>query len=85
MHPVFISGLQRLLDQEPAEAGAVDEQVAFDHPAIGEGDRFDEAVLRSKLRLNDLAFDALNARAFSIFAQESRVEPRIEVKGIFES
>ena len=39
VRPVLVAGLQRLLDQQPAEATAVDEQVAVDAAAIVEPQR----------------------------------------------
>ena len=33
MSPVVVAGLERLFDQQPAKAGAVDEQVALDQLA----------------------------------------------------
>ena len=42
MGPVLIPGLQRLLDQQPAKAGAIDEQVGGDMLAILQGHGFDE-------------------------------------------
>ena len=45
MAPVLVAGLQRLLDQQPAEARAIDEEVGLDLAAALERDRGDVAVL----------------------------------------
>src|SRR4051812_46171064 len=63
LRPVLVSGLERLLDQQPAKAGAVDEELAFDDPAVGKLHRFDESVLAAKLDVDDLAFDPVDAVA----------------------
>ena len=55
---VFVAGVQRLLDQQAAESGAVDEQVARHGFAVLEHQRLDEAGFRMLLDGLDLAFDS---------------------------
>ena len=43
MRPVFVRHLQRLADQQAAEAGAIDEQITFDHIAAAQRQRADMA------------------------------------------
>ena len=62
--PVLEPGLELLLDQQAAEAGAVDEQVAGDARAVGEQDRGDVAVLLVALDRDDLAFLPHHAARF---------------------
>ena len=61
VRPVFVAGLQRAFDEQPAKARAVDEEIAGDHLAVLELERFDEAVVGFVRDLLDLAFDALHA------------------------
>src|SRR4030095_10951236 len=65
-----------------AEAGAVDEQVAFDVYARIQLDRGDVAGRRIGLDLDDLPFDPLGAEAFAELAQELRIQAGIDVKGV---
>src|SRR4030095_10556040 len=68
-----------------AEAGAVDEQVAFDVYARIQLDRGDVAGRRIGLDLDDLPLDALGAEAFAELAQELRIQAGIDVKGVVQS
>jgi hypothetical protein len=82
VRPVLVAGLQGLLDQQPAEARAVDEQFAIDALAAFQRHRFDEAVVGALVHLADLAFDALHAALLRQFAQEARVQGGVEVVGV---
>src|SRR4051794_16559397 len=42
--PSLIAGAELVLDKQPSEAGAIDEQLALDFAAVGEGHRPDMAV-----------------------------------------
>src|SRR6185436_6299528 len=77
--PVFVAGVQRLLDEQPAKTRAVDEQIARHHPAVLEFHGFDETVLGVLLHVNDLACDAFHAIRLGDTPQEARVQPGIEV------
>src|SRR5688572_29866801 len=85
MRPVFVANVQRLSDQQAAEARAVDEQVAFDVRARIQPHRGDGAGRRIGLDLDDLPLDALRAEAFAELAQELRIQAGIDVKGIVQS
>ena len=64
MRPVLIARLQRLLDDQPAKSGAIDEQVAFDELARVQHQRFDESGFAVLPDFLDLAFNALDAETF---------------------
>ena len=82
--PILIARLQRLFDQQPAKAGAIDEQIAFDPATIGQIERFDKARFGMLVDLPDLALDAGNAARFAELAQEERVARGIEMIGIVD-
>jgi hypothetical protein len=65
----MVSGVQGLLDEQPAEPGAVHEEVASDLAAIGELQRLDVAVLAALLHFDDAAFGSLHAAGFRHLAQ----------------
>src|SRR5689334_10657741 len=58
---VLEPGLQRLLDEKAAKAGAVDEEITRDGFAGLEIERRDVARLRVLIHRLDLAFDAFDA------------------------
>ena len=80
--PVVVAGLEGLLDQQPAEARAVDEQLAGDAFAVVQRDRVDETALGILLDADHLAFGAHNAARLGVAAQEARVEAGVEVVGV---
>ena len=80
--PVLVTGLQGLLDQQAAEARAVDEQLALDALAAVEHDRFDEAVLAAQDRVDDLALGTHDAELLGVAAQVARVQAGIEMEGV---
>ena len=80
--PVLVSGSQCLLDQQPAEAGAVDKQLAAQHGAILKGDRFNEAVFAAQCVVADLALDAAHATRLRISTQETGIQPGVEMVGV---
>ena len=77
--PVFVTGLERLLDEQAAKAGAVDEQIAFDAPAVFHDQRGDVAVPAVLLDAGDLALDALDTLGLVLRTQVARVQPGVEV------
>src|SRR5690606_23166121 len=80
--PVDEAGLEGLLDQQAAETGAVDEQVALHHLAVLEHQGLDETVLRILAHLAALALAAIQAAALALAAHERRVQRRVEVVGV---
>ena len=80
--PVLVAGLEGLLDEQPAKAGAVDEQVTFDGLARIQHQRFDEAALAVLLDLADLALDASHAELLGELAQEFGVHAGVEMIGV---
>ncbi len=78
VRPIFIRLVQRLPDQQRAEAGAIDEQIAFDLRARIQANGFDEAGVVVREDVGDLALDALDAVALAELAQELRVEAGID-------
>ena len=60
MAPVLVTGLQGLLDQQPAKTRAVDEKIGFDDFAVGHLHTGHETALRVTKDLRDLAFDTLH-------------------------
>ena len=63
MGPVLVSGLQRLLDQQPAKARTVDEQIRLDPLAVIQLQRANESVLAAQFDIHDLALDPHARRA----------------------
>src|SRR5678816_3100437 len=82
MVPVIVARAELLLDQEPAETGAVDEQLASKRSTVGKRDRPDMAALPIHGHVNDLALDALGSVPFGVRPEEARIETRIEVEGV---
>ena len=82
MGPVLEPRLKLLLDQQAAEARAVDEQVARNPRAVGEHDRVDVAAFAVALDRDDPAFLADDAALLGKTAQELRVEARVEMEGV---
>jgi len=80
--PVVIAGVQRAFDQQAAETGAVDEQVALDAAAILQLDGGDVAILGAQLDLADGGLDALGAALHRVLAQVSRVQAGVEMEGV---
>ena len=77
--PVLIAGFQRLLDQQAAEAGAIDEQVTFDHLAIVQHQRLDVATVGILAHFLDHALDPVDPVTLEFLAQEIDVERGIHV------
>ena len=84
MFPVVVTGIERLLDQQAAEAGAIDEQVAFDDLARLQADRGDIACVRILLDEFDLAFLPHGAVFLGQAAQELRVQRCVDVVGVVQ-
>ena len=85
MRPVLVAGIERLLDQQAAKTGAIDEQVALDDRTVGEHHRFHVAALAVDFGVDDLSFDPAHAAVFSIVAQECRIQAGIEVERVVET
>ncbi|MNV33775.1 hypothetical protein D3C71_1251560 [compost metagenome] len=82
--PVFIAGMQGLLGQQAAEAGAVDEQIAFDDLSVFQHQCRHGAVMGMLPDLADFAFHPAQPVGFGFAAQEFRVEPGVEVIGVID-
>lgn len=74
--------MQGLLDQEAANAGAVEEEVAGDGLAALHHHRLDKTVLAAQAHIDDLAFDAAHAAPLAQAPQIARIERRVEVIGV---
>src|SRR5690242_9725716 len=62
--PRLVPSLERLLDQEAAKAGAVDEEIRRKLLASFERDRFDEAIGASQAHVDDLTIEPAHAPLF---------------------
>ena len=82
VRPVLESGVQGPLDQQSAESGAVDEQLALDGGAGIEPDGADVALTLTQLDVDDAALDPLHAPRLAVAAQVAGVERGIEMEGI---
>ena len=82
MRPVLIPGVQCLLDEQASNAGAVDEQLAFDTATVLEHHGGNETVGFALLHADDLAFGAHEAVALSQGAQESGVQSGVEMVSV---
>ena len=82
MGPVLVAGLERSLDQQAAEAGAVDEQVGGKIPPVLELYARNEATVAMQHDAGHFAFDARDTAPLRIFAQVSGVQACIEVIGV---
>ena len=78
--PVLVAAVQRLLDQQPAYARAVDEEVARHALAAFHHHGVDRTVVLSLQHLDDLAFGADDAALLGIAAQKARVQAGVEVE-----
>jgi hypothetical protein len=58
MRPVLVSGVQRLLDQQAAEPGSINEQVRLDLLPIIQVQGTDESIITAQFHPHDLTFDA---------------------------
>ena len=84
VRPVVVAGVERALDQQRAEAGAVEEQVARDPLPALERQRGDVAALAVQLDRRDLPLDPAYAVAFRHAAQEGGVERAVELIGVVD-
>ena len=84
VRPVLVAGIQRLLDQQPAKARAVDEQVALDdRDRRRASTEFDEAALAvERRRRRSCLRCGCTPRVLGIVAQEFRIEAGVEVEGV---
>ena len=79
MGEVVVAGVQRLFDQQTAEAGAVDKQVATDHLPGSQLHRLHVAGVRIQLHLFDQALKTRDPALLGVAAQKARVLAGIEV------
>ena len=80
--PVLVTGLERLFDQQPAEAGAIDEEVAGDAATVFHYHSAHESRFRHPFHVDHLSFHPLDTQAFGECAKVAGVQRRIEVIGI---
>src|SRR5688500_4022052 len=66
MAPIVEAGCERTLDQQPAEARAVDEEIACNTCAVGELDVFDVPAAGVLFEVDDASLATNNAAAFGI-------------------
>ena len=45
MRPVFITGVQGFLNEQPLKAGAINEKIAFNQLATGQPERFNVTII----------------------------------------
>lgn len=81
MRPILIRLLQGIAEEERAEAGAIDEQIGLDLPAVCKNDSIDVTALAIKADIDDASLDALGARGFGVAAEEGREKGGIEMLG----
>src|SRR5690606_2996115 len=81
LRPVVESDAERFLDQEPFEAGAVDEEVAVDLASVFERQTLDESV-RCPCDFRDAPFDAFQPTRFRIPAQVTRDVRGVDMQSI---
>src|SRR5579872_1597144 len=84
MGPIFVSGVQRLLDQQTSDARAIDEQLTRDFLSVGKLDLFDESVLPAQQDIDDLALDPAYSGTFCILAEVFGIEPRVELECVHQ-
>ena len=82
MGPVIEAGVQRPFDQQGAEAGAVDEQVARDAALAIQMQGGDVAALAIQFDAGNAPFHPAGPVRFGPAAQEGGVKPGIELIGI---
>src|SRR5690606_1868111 len=80
--PFVVACFERLLDEQTAETGAVDEQVAFDRRAALHRERFDPAVLAALTNRHDFAFYALDTALLGKCTQVLRIESGVELESV---
>jgi hypothetical protein len=82
VRPVLVSGLQRLLDEQPAKPGTVDKQIRLNLRPVVQVQGADEAILAAQLHLHHLALDAHHPPRQRVPAQVLRVQTRIKVQRV---
>jgi hypothetical protein len=82
--PVLIGRPHGLADQQAAEAGAVDEQVARDFASVVQFEGADEAVFRPEFNAGDAGVDALHSGRLCISPQVAREQGGVEVQSPVE-
>ena len=83
--PILVTRVQRVLDQEAAKSGAIDEEISLDALAAVEGQRLDESVFGLERHGLNLTLRPLYARGLRNVAQISCKQRRIELQGIGDS
>ena len=81
MAPILVAGLQRLFDEEAAEARAVDEEIGLENPAILQRHGRNVAAVVDA-DVDDLAFGAHHSMLLGEAAEILRIKRGIEVEGV---
>src|SRR4051812_27056672 len=82
--PIVIAGAELLLDEETAEARAVDEEITGEGRSIHQRHAFHMPPLAVDRHVDDHTLDAAHPVPLGIGAQEARIEAGVEVEGIRE-
>ena len=82
VRPVIEPHAQRLVDEQPAKAGAIDEQVRADHFAVVQRHAVDEAILGAQRHVHDLALAPPHAAFLRIGRQKPRKQRGVEVERV---
>src|SRR6185312_6460272 len=80
--PVVEADIERLSDEQTAEAAAVEEELTFDGASILEQHLGNEPVLRALPHVDHSSLDPPHATRFAVAAQISGVQACIEMEGI---
>src|SRR5687767_3499699 len=62
--PLLVARMQGLLDQQAAEARAVDEEITCNDCAVSERNRLDPAIFAAQPHVDDLTLGALDTSLF---------------------
>ena len=81
---VLVTGLERLFDQKPTKAGAIDEKISAYPFAVFQYQRCDIPALAVLFDAFDPALDTFYALGLELLAQKTGVESRIQVIGIVD-
>src|SRR4051812_36498407 len=82
LRPILKAGPERLLDQQPAKTGTIDEEVAFDARTALQDQRFDKARFGGLRDFDNSALGAHYARGFGDTAKVTGIEAGVELERI---
>ncbi len=84
MAPTLVTRVQCLLDQEPAKATAIDEEIAVHLLATLKANCLHMAVLRIEHRVLHTRCDPLHTKTFCMPAQEACIEPCVDMESMVD-